>query len=497
LQLHNEIAGIEIMSKLGSLSIRLPITALAGIAIVLVDYLYDLGIWPSNAESYVLGNCIAISACLIAFYRGGIYTPVFWFTLAAAYVLLSPLFSYSLGYEWYSVAARQYQTLSAMSIPTLEGALAAFMLAVSMSALPISAKSVVGENRFRSRFGPRTNCFWLLFACVGVLFFAWLAEPGPIVGMVDLAESRSNRFSGTRFAGGAWALFSVLSVYFYLGITSDRTGKIMRLTMRAVFYLSIGAGLVWLILHARRSETLGFMLYLYCVLNTPKKKATSKLEVRQLPMPEFINRRTVALGLIVLLFAAIGYYRTTLTWQFEKADFVQSPGGVANNFLGYVTAFDIAHHSGFGIYPGQTYLNQLQDIPPQFMGLPQAPDAYDILSKKVNLIGGEYWLMEPVMNFGGLGIALFAGVISWLATCAIRAMRRAFYKDGAIHSYLQGGIFITLMFRTLWYGPSAEINGAIEAVMAGGGLYFLWVLGRAAGFGRKVPIQRGNEILQH
>jgi len=485
------------MSKLGSLSIRLPIAALAGIAIVLVDYLYDLGMWPSNAESYVLGNCIAIAACLIAFYRGGIYSPVFWFTLASGYVLLSPLFSYSLGYSWYSVAARQYQTLPAMSIPMLEGALAVFILSVSMSSLGISARAGVGEPQFRSRFGPRTNCMWLLISCAALLFFAWLAEPGPIVGMVDLAESRSNRFAGTRFAGGAWALFSVLSVYFYLGINSDRTGKIMRLTLRAVFYLSVGAGLAWLILHARRSETLGFMLYLYCVLKTPRKEGSSKLEVRRVQMPEFINRRTVALGLIVLLFAAIGYYRTTLTWQFEKADFVQSPGGVANNFLGYVTAFDIAHRSGFGIYPGQTYVNQIQDTPPQFLGFPQAPDAYDILSTKVNLIGGEYWLMEPVMNFGGLGIALFAGVIAWLATCAIHALRRAFFKDGAIHSYLQGGIFITLMFRVLWYGPSAEINGAIEAVLAGGGLFFLWVLGRAAGFGRKVPVPRGGEILQH
>jgi len=485
------------MRKLGSLSIRLPIVALAGIAIVLVDYLYDLGIWPSNDETYVLGNCIAISACIIAFYRGGVYAPVFWFTLAAGYVILSPLFSYSLGYSWYSIAARQYQTMSAMSIPTLEGALAVFMLAMSMSALPISARAGVGEPQFRSRFGPRTNCFWLLYACAGVLFFAWLAEPGPIIGMVDLAESRSNRFAGTRFAGGAWALFSVLSVYFYLGITSNAAGKALTLTMRVIFYLSIAASLTWLILHARRSETLGFMLYLYCVLKPPKKKVTSELKVRRLPLPDFINRQTIALGLIVLLFAAIGYFRTTLTWQFEKTDYVQAPGAVANNFLGYVTAFDIAHHSGFGIYPGQTYVNQIQDLPPQFMGLPQAPDAYDILSTKVNLIGGEYWLMEPVMNFGGLGIAMFAILISWLATCAIHAMRRAFFKDGAIHSYLQGGIFIALMFRTLWYGPSAETNGAIEAVLAGGGLYFLWVLGRAAGFGRRVPIPRGSEMLQH
>lgn len=485
------------MRKLGSLSIRLPIAALAGLAIVLVDTLYDLGMWPSNTASYVLGNCIAITACLIAFYRGGIYSPVFWFTLSAGYVLLSPLFSYSLGYSWYSVAARQYQTLPAMSIPMLEGALAVFILSVSMNSLEISARPGEGGPQFRSRFGPSTNCIWLLIACAALLFFAWLAEPGPIIGMVDLAESRSSRFAGTRFAGGAWALFSVLSVYFYLGISSPRTPKALRLTLRAVFYLSVAASLAWLLLHAHRSETLGFLLYLYCVLKTPRKKKSAKLDVRRLQLPEFINRRTVALGVVVLLFAAIGYYRTTLTWQFEKADFVQSPGGAANNFLGYVTAFDIAHRSGFGIYPGQTYFNQLLDTPPQFMGLPQAPDAYDILSTKVNLIGGEYWLMEPVMNFGGLGIAVFAFVIAWLATCAIHALRRAFFKDGAIHSYLQGGIFITLMFRVLWYGPSAEINGAIEAVLAGGGLYFLWVLGRAAGFGQRVPVQRGDGILQH
>ena len=467
------------MVRIDSLSVRLPIAAISALCIVLIDILYDYGLIIGADPIFILGVGIALFACLYAYLRAGLHGPAFWFTIAAAFVLVSPLFAYALGYHYYSELTRQYQSMSAMSIAILEGSLAVVILAVLITPHPVAAYSY-GKEAFRIQYGPFTSGLGLLGSCVALVFCAWLTDNGPILGLADYAESRTNEFSDVRFAGGAWALFSVLAAYFYLGIRRAKGTFVLR----ALFYLSIAVSLVWLLLHGRRSETLGFILFLFCILSSPRKAISSPGTGRRILLPDFLTLRTMALVTIVGLSAAIGYYRTTLTWQFTKSDYVQPPGGAGNNLLTYLASFDIAHRSGFGIYPGETYVNHLKNLPPQFVGLDRSPDAYMILSKKIRLIGGQYWLMEPVMNFGGLGIAVYSVLIAFLASCSIRGIRRCLFNSGGLGGFLQGGVFISLMFRTLWYGPSAAINGEIMALLAVGSIFVLSKLGgqRAARF---------------
>ncbi len=459
-------------SLFDSLQMRLPIIYIASFAIIATEYCYDTGIIRQGWFYFALGSAVAMLACFIAYLRAGVHGPAFWFTFASAYVLLSPLFAYSMGYQFFSESGRTYQTIDIMSIPVLEGALATMILAVTMSALPVAA-GAPGEFDLRLRLGPWTSAAFLVFSCAAIVFFAWLATPGPIIGMETYSEIRADRYSNVRFAGSAWAAFSVLAVYFYLGVRRARGAFVLRI----LFGFSIAVSLGWMFLHGRRSEPLGYLLFLFCILSSARRMNLRQAGTKLWKLPDFVSMKTIALGVVVLLFAAMGYFRTSLSWNFGKADFLQAPGGSGNNLLVYVSTFDIAHRGGFGIYPGQTYVNQLIDLPPEFMGFERAPDAYSLLSEKVNLVGGQYWLMEPVMNFGGVGILLYTLLIGWLGSLSVRAIRRCLFEDGSLHGFLQGGIFLALMFRILWYGPSAEINGAVMALIAGIGLFFLSFMG--------------------
>ncbi|EDZ68357.1 hypothetical protein NOC27_1684 [Nitrosococcus oceani AFC27] len=414
---------------------------------------------------------VTLAAIMTAWRRGGIYSPYYWFVLAAAYPLLSPfLIQDLLGFPYFSYFARDMQDAQALGVPILVGALASLFLALTVRETGHGSRLAIEANKGRPRIGKKSAFLLIVLSAPLILFFAWLAEPGQIVGLADYQTLREQRIGGARFAGGAWLLFEIVALSGYLRLRNEK-GASKRLGSY-MFWTTTLFSFIWLFLHARRSETLGFAILLFCMLRPQLQYASSR-------WPQWLNQRVVILLLILVGFSLIGYFRGTLDWSsLNRPDYVQAPGGSGNNLLTYIAAYHLKAKEWLNIYPGETYWYYMVNLPPEMLGFSRAPTAYDLVEEQVNLMGGQYWLMEPVMNAGGIGIAVFAGMLAWLLSWSIRGL--LLFQSGRCrpHRFLQSAMFIALIFRTMWYGPDAAINGFIMALVVGMALNWAFIAGQ-------------------
>ena len=103
------------------------------------------------------------------------------------------------------------------------------------------------------------------------------------------------------------------------------------------------------------------------------------------------------------------------------------------------TSFDYVNNIGFSY--GQTYLNYIYKLIP---GLGNDLDYSSILNHYIANPGGGYFLTEPYMNFGYLGVILFSllllGSIYWMV------------KKSNAYAYLMYACLVAASFRIMWYG---------------------------------------------
>ena len=103
------------------------------------------------------------------------------------------------------------------------------------------------------------------------------------------------------------------------------------------------------------------------------------------------------------------------------------------------TAFEYADNIGFAY--GETYLNYIYKVIP---GLGNDLDYSNILNSYIANPGGGYFLSEPYMNFGYMGVTLFStiflGCIYWMV------------KTNNRYTYLMYACLVAASFRLMWYG---------------------------------------------
>jgi hypothetical protein len=84
--------------------------------------------------------------------------------------------------------------------------------------------------------------------------------------------------------------------------------------------------------------------------------------------------------------------------------------------------------------------------------------------------GGEYFLLEPFLNLEFYGLLLYLPAFVAITNWSIRAVNRFERGKGNALSFLLGGMYLILIFRTLWYGIGAIIKGLTIAFLAGAAL---------------------------
>ena len=116
------------------------------------------------------------------------------------------------------------------------------------------------------------------------------------------------------------------------------------------------------------------------------------------------------------------------------------------------TATDVAYTYNVAIedvkknelYYGKTYISYLEGA------IPLRSSKYDVeylLNEKYHTAGGNYLLNEPIINFGFIGIVIFAFAEYLLLTFILNNK----YKDYCYYVY---GIITLSTFRIVWYGLS-------------------------------------------
>lgn len=392
---------------------------------------------------------VTLAALAISLARGGVRGFPFGITAVAAYPALTPFIKCNvLGYSYFSGWATEFQSPSLVVVPLLTSSIACLFIAVFVTDTKPSLSRVVVFPRSKSTAGTLASVAAIV---ASVLFFAWLTEPGGIVGEVSYADIIAGRLNGTDFAGAAWVCMSVLAVGLSVR-AAPSLGPRARFVLRAIVVLGLFLSAAYLLLHARRSELTGLALLLFVLFT--QRMSRLKLAVAS------------ALGLFAI--AAVGYLRAPDPLAHLEPDAVELPGAPENVFVGYVVGNTLRDRGEISITPGETYLGYIEALPPSFLGLPRPPTAYDYVRDQVQLIGGQYFLLEPVLNFGIFGILpylwLFVGATNW----SIHSIERYFSGSCGLGPFVLGSSFIAMIFRTVWYGPAGIIKTVIIAGLVAG-----------------------------
>ena len=437
-----------------------------GLILVTDFYVKIHGLLPGVFSYCAYG--LTLVALVIAARRGGLLNYPFWITLIAAYPVLAPFLGQDLlGFLYFSGRARGYQSPELLSVPLIFGALSCVFLSLvisqnSISAFPQKRRWTLqpGQPTFKGRvllMGPlsagasREHLLWLTLSVIAMLFFSWLVEPGPTIASSTYLELRAARIPGVNFAGPAWGVFALLALGFWGKLERNSDLQTKRLA-RWLFWTGVIISVLYLLLHARRSEIAGFVIVLLCTLG-------NRISLRK------------AIGMIILvglLFSLIGYVRNRRTVSdFLMRPYATLPGGAGNILIGYIAGFHLKESGLIGVFPGETYAGHLLRLPPAFLQLPRPKRAYDHITSIVPLTGGEYFLWEPFLNFGSFGIILYLLIFTGVTNLAISSIRSYWAGRRTVVPYLCSAIFLLLLFVTLWYGPGAMIKGLIIAILVG------------------------------
>lgn len=393
---------------------------------------------------------IAALSIILAYVRGGVRSYVFWISLIAVAPIITPAIVDALGYIYFSGRALGHQTPALIQWPILYGALACLFLSLAISSGEEAQIQTFSQIKSLRSSGVPLG---FLSGIVGMVFFAWLAEPGGVILSTEsYADLKEQRFDAVPFAGGALVVFFVLAVGQYHRLMSKPMTQFMRKLIRATFVVAIVFVTFYLIAHARRSELAGMLVFLLIFFG------------------HRISKKTMALSIVaaIVLMSVVGYvralYEEPLDVQFEK-DYVQLPGGPGNVLIGFVVAHEMTGRGVNNIDIGESYLGHLMRLPPKFLDIYRPPTAYEYLDNYENLQGGEYFLIEPLLNFGPLGIILFIWIFAFFANFSITSVNKYFTTSTSSITYLVTASFLVSMFRFLWYGFGPLIKTLIIAVL--------------------------------
>jgi hypothetical protein len=355
------------------------------------------------------------------------------------------------------------------------GALASLFLGIMADSRAAPLRLQDHDGRIRDE---KVLLGWLVLGICGVFFFSWLWEPGSPIGVVKYEEAVQEHFEGTPFAQAAWAVFVVLSLGLYAKLQLANR-RMMRRLSRWLYFTGITLSYIYLLAHGRRGTPTGYLIVIYCCFGSHMS----------------MKKKVFFVTTIGMMLAVIGYVRNLLNpMEYLVKEHLHLPGGPGNVLITYITGYAMQAHDLLKAFkPGETYMGWLMSIPPKFLGLYRPPTAYDyVFDFMPSLQGGAYFMMEPVMNFGVIGAVIYLILFIAIANWSIKKVRFFLSGNGSMFSFLIAGTFMTLIFKTMWYGLGSVIKGIFIAVMVGFTYLTVHCLIRAARVGEKKKSTRGG-----
>lgn len=290
-----------------------------------------------------------------------------------------------------------------------------------------------------------------LVVSVVVLLMAYLTTPGPTILTHDYAVAKES-YSWATFAGslfmGSWVVLLLI------------TRQANRDTVKHLFYLITVVSLLWLLLHARRNETVGVLLVILVVYG-------HEFRLRDLGSSLKTTMFTAVFAFGIVMQVVVGQVRSdsgeiNLRSIFiggsPNGEVVKLPGGGHNIFGTY--QFTLHHFMENNLLFGSTFAKYpIQSIPTSFtqiLGIPQLSYYFNLMqSEYPNYNGGNYLLNEFLANFASFGIVLAALLFGFAAAKAHELVTNS--QDPTLWTGI-AAVFIVAMPRSMWYWQGNWIN---------------------------------------
>jgi Co/Zn/Cd efflux system component len=442
---------------------KLTITSFGAVVMaILLLSLIVVQLWTLFSGSYPPFEFSALGAVVLQFYlmyRQGVVSVPSLFGALLVYPGLVPLISeYVYEAPLYALRGRQFQSPAVVDNAVL-------LIFVAMTTICIALEGAQMFRRdnddkpshsggYRVYFSPSA------FAAISLVMLvsAYLTTPGPTLLTVDYSTVVNNYYSWASFAG---ALYTGSWVVLFLMVQDDS----METTRYRVFLVVTVLGLIWLLLHSRRNESIGILAVLG--LDLIRNRVTvSDIVGNRWRLAGFVV--TVLLGLSQFLLGSLrdGGSLSFLDYS-QKHEYVAYPGG-AHNIYGTLQATVALFPTEFPHRLGTTFVRYpIQGVPSGALSilrieLPQS--YYGFLGEQYKLYQGGNYILNPYFaDFGLLGVVV-AGIL--LAVLAVFAQT---YLVERRSNHIVAGIaavVVVAAFRSFWYTQLAWIDGIQGFLMA-------------------------------
>gem|GEM_PF-714927 len=271
------------------------------------------------------------------------------------------------------------------------------------------------------------------------LIFVLLATVSLLISMPTLPFTHVSDFSQVRkalVAGSAWNYLMICSMVAFLSSTKKIT------LFEGVF---LGFIFAWSLGNFNRAEVIGLF-----VLLGLRYVSWEKISKKR----KWIFFTMALIGIIFMMF--LGYYRVQESAASEQNILISFILDIKNQIIHLTnqnTAGDIIHIYNtafhytreFGFLYGKSYLMYIYSILPFTGGRYNNEYLFtNILQNRFYNLGGGYFLTEPYINFGYVGIAVYSLLFFILLKYIVK-------KPNFI-SYMYYGVFVSAIFRLQWYG---------------------------------------------
>jgi len=340
----------------------------------------------------------------------------------------------------------------------------AFLLLVSISML----KRV---NAYRS--GLNLGHFIYFICTISSAFFFWLTEPSfntIISSSYDVVLEE--RIENTQYAGAVAIIFWLFALLSYLN--RKQLGYCKYRILDRLFIAVTVFSVLWLALHARRSELIGIGLVWILILADNNGKRKAALVAGLLAIILFVIGEVRSISLI-LFFSNEGSIN-------QVSNIAKLPGGMSNIFMTFLNT--IHYYDSHPYIYGETFINYILQILPTSIyntfGV-QIPDYFYQMYYNYSYNGGNYLGSMFYGNFGLFGIIILGLYVSAYVIFVVKLINSTVPVSRVVGLFL-----LAFLFRGFWY----ELITIIKPIL----LVFLpiYILYKIKFFNQKAIIRNLN-----